>query len=434
MAAYNSYTGATDTTALANATIDRFIPAKMLAVATYNAQLYNLAEKVDIPAGESNTVTFIKYNHLALPSDPLSEGDSGSATAGTTSRVSCVTEAWGAWQIVSSLGQYIAKGSPADIYAERQGVQAARVLDREIVRQLMGATTVYYPGSITARSGIGANDTMTIQLMRKVRARMKRTGAPFYQGERHVMVAGPEVCADIAVIDPTVINAAIYQKWDLLVSGEIGELSGFRIVESNTIPQLAAVATAPTTGLDSVAGSEVTLATATYYVSVTLNDTDGFETGFYPIGVGRAVDGTAGKQVVTIATPSLPTGYSSFNIYIGTNSAGTDAKLIGERKAAATTYRIASSGTSTNNLTYSTTGRIVGVSPASGVTVHPVFFFGQGFFKCTKIKNITTYRTNGASKSDPLNRFQTLGWVIEGFRACITDQTYGGKIEVASLN
>lgn len=430
MAAYSGYSSATDTTALANATIDRFIPAKMLAVATYNAQLYNLAEKVDIPPGESNTVTFIKYNHLALPTDPLSEGDSGSATAGTTSRVSCTTEAWGAWQIVSSLGQYIAKGSPADIYAERQGVQAARVLDREIVRQLMGATTVYYPGTITARSGIGANDTITIQLMRKVRARLKRTGAPFYSGERHVMVAGPEVCADIAVIDPTVINAAIYQKWDLLVSGEIGELSGFRIVESNTIPQLAAVATAPTTALASTTGSETALADASYYVSVTLNDTDGFETGFYPICTVR----TTSSQIVTVATPSLPTGYASFNIYIGTNSAGTDAKLIGERKAASTTWRITGNGAGSNNLTYSTTGRIVGVSPATGVTVHPVFFFGQGFFKCTKIKSITTYRTNGAQKSDPLNRFQTLGWVIEGFRALITDQTYGGKMEVASLN
>lgn len=432
--AYNGYSSATDTTALANATIDRFIPAKMLAVATYNAQLYNLAEKVDIPPGESNTVTFIKYNHLALPTSPLSEGDSGTATAGTTSRVSCTTEAWGAWQIVSSLGQYIAKGSPADIYAERQGVQAARVLDREIVRQLMGATTVYYPGTITARSGIGANDTMTIQLMRKVRARLKRTGAPFYQGERHVMVAGPEVCADIAVIDPTVINAAIYQKWDLLVSGEIGELSGFRIVESNTIPQLAAVATAPTTAVTTATGSETRAADdGTYYISVTLNDTDGFETGFYPVGTGRAIATT--NVILTVATPSsIPTGYSSFNIYVGTNSSGAGATLIAERiTATSTTYRISGNG-SGGSLTYSTTGRVVGISPATGVTVHPVFFFGQGFFKCTKIKSITTYRTNGASKSDPLNRFQTLGWVIEGFRALITDQTYGGKMEVASLN
>lgn len=434
MAAYSGYTSATDTTAVANATIDRFIPAKMLEVATYNAQLYNLCPHVQIPPGESQTVTFIKYNHLALPTTPLAEGDSGTATAGTTSRVSCVTEPWGAWQIVSSLGQYIAKGSPADIYATRQGVQAARVIDREIVRQLMGATTKYYPGTITTRAGITSTDTISYTLLRKVRARMKRTGAPFYQGNKHVMVAGPEVCADLVTVDPTMINAILYQKFDILVSGEIGEIAGFRIVESNTIPQLTNIATAPTTAVTTVTGSETRMADdATYYVSVTANDTDGFETGFYPIGTGRVVATT--NVIVTVATPSsLPTGYSSFNIYIGTASTGVGATLIKERAAANITYRISGNGSDTNGIAYSTTGRTVGISPTSGVTVHPVFFFGSEFYKCTQIKKIETYRTNGASKSDPLNRYQTLGWVIEGFKALITDQTFGGMIEVASSN
>jgi N4-gp56 family major capsid protein len=432
--AYTGYTPATDTSAVANATIDRFIPAKMLEVAKYNAQLYNLCPHVNIPPGESQTVTFIKYNHLALPTTPLAEGDSGTPIAGTTSRVSCVTEPWGAWQLVSSLGQYIAKGSPADIYATRQGVQAARVIDREIVRVLNGATRLFYPDANLSRSTLGATDTISYKLLRKVRAYMKRTGAPFYQGEKHVIVAGPEVCADLVTVDPTMINAILYQKFDILVSGEIGEIAGFRIVESNTIPSFSALATAPTTAVTTVTGAETRAdVDGNYYISVTANDLNGFEVGYYPIGTVRAIATT--NVVLTVATPAqLPTGYGSFNIYLGTQADGSDATLQMERAAVNTTYRISGNGSNALGIARSTSGRIVGVSPATGVTVHPVFFFGSEFFKCTQIKEIQTYRTSGAQKSDPLNRYQTLGWVIEGFRAVITDQTFGGKIEVASQN
>ncbi|MDW5378964.1 hypothetical protein R6258_18810, partial [Halomonas sp. HP20-15] len=91
-------------------------------------------------------------------------------------RVTCVTEPWGAWQIVSSLGQYIAKGSPVDIYANRQGVQAGRTIDRKICRPLLRATTVYYPvSSYVTRASLTATDTISYRVLRRIRAYMKRT-------------------------------------------------------------------------------------------------------------------------------------------------------------------------------------------------------------------------------------------------------------------
>ena len=432
MAAYSGYTVglATGTSAVANATIDRFIPAKMLEVATYNAQLYNLCPHIQIQQGESQTVTFIKYHHLALPTTPLAEGDSGDPIAGTTSRVSCVTEPWGAWQIVSSLGQYIAKGSPVDIYATRQGVQAGRTIDREIVRQLMGATKVAYPDAITTRAGITATDTISYKMLRKLRAYMKRTGAPFYNGNKHVIVAGPEVCADLVTVDPTMINAIIYQKYDVLVSGEVGEISGFRIVESNTMPSLVLLASANSTvtNEETAGGGGTDVPDATYTVITTANNTDGFEVGFY---ASQTV--TTSTDYIKIVTPAAVPGYSSFNHYVGLSAEAATLQV--ERAAASAEYSITANGlATTNGVALSTTGRIVGVAPATGVTVHPFFFFGNEFFKCTQIKKIETHRTNGAQKSDPLNRYQTLGWVIEGFRALITDQTFGGVGYVATQN
>lgn len=422
----------TTTTQTVNATIDRWMPARQLEVAMYNTQWYGLLKHEKLPKGESNVATFHRYPHLALPTSTLSEGDSGTAQQLSTERVSVSTQTHGAHVIVSSLAQYITRGSPLDTAAERLGVQQARVVDREITRQAMGATTKYYPGAITARSGIGANDVITSTLMKKVRARLKRAGAHYYQGSQFVMICGPEVCADMRN-DTLFVQAATYQKWDVLTSEEQGTWHGFRIVESNTIPSFSYISTSPTFAQAATSG-DTALADATYYGIVTANDTNGFEVGFYA-GSGAIGGGATSGEIITCATPaSLPTGYSSFNIYLGTQSDYSDCKLQSEKVAANTTFRISTNGAGTNGIVYSTSGRIVGVAPASGVTVHPVWFFGSEFMRCTEIEGVKTYRTSGAQKSDPLNRYSTVGWVMEGFAALITDQTEGGCIEVATLN
>jgi N4-gp56 family major capsid protein len=422
----------TTTTNTSNATIDRWMPAKQLEVAKYTTQWYGLLPHVKIPKGESKTVTFHKYPHLDLPTSTLSEGSSGSSQQLSTERVSVSTQTHGAYVEVSSLAEYITRGSPLATAAERLGVQQARVIDREITRQAMGATTKYYPGSITARSGIGANDVITSTLMKKVRARLKRAGAHYYEGSKFVMICGPEVCADMRN-DTLFISAVTYQKWDVLVSEEQGEWHGFRVVESNTIPSFNYISTSPTFAQAATSG-DTAVADDTWYGIVTANDDDGFETGFYA-GSGAIGGGATSGEIITCATPaSLPTGYSSFNIYLGLESDYSDCTLQSEKVAANTTFRISGDGLGSNGIEYTSTGRVVGVSPASGIEVHPIWFFGSEFMKCTEIEAVKTYRTSGADKQDPLNRYSTVGWVMEGFAALITDQNEGGCIEVATLN
>jgi N4-gp56 family major capsid protein len=349
MAAFGGSTGGTTTTDLANVTIDRFIPAKTLEVAKYNAVLYQLARHQPIPKGESNTVTFIKTNHLALPNNPLGEGDSGNATKMSTSRVSCVTEAWGAWVAISSLGAYIARDSPPTRAAERLGVNSARTIDREIVRQLLSGTNVFFGGTATSRAGLGVNDVITTALMRKVRARLKRAGAPFYDGNKHAFVAGPEVVADIGA-DPTFVNAASYQRYDVLTSGEVGLWMGFRINESNTIPSIVGggaagatvttpVATLPETAINTSA------AATNVDILVTSNDVDGFEHTFYTL-VGTT--NVAIGDIVQVVLPALPGTETSFNVYMTAQAATTpDLKTLAlqaERIAGGVTLRITGNG------------------------------------------------------------------------------------------
>jgi len=440
MAAFSNASGGTTTTQLANTTIDRYIPARTLEVAKYTAVLYNLARKEKIPKGESNTFTFIKTNHLALPTAPLAEADSGNATAMSTFRVSGVTEPWGAWVAISSLGAYIARDSPAERASQRLGVNAARTIDREGVRQLLSGTNVFFGGSANTRAGLGANDVITTALMRKVRARMKRTGAPFYEGNKHVIVCGPEVAADI-MADQTAVDAAVYQKYDVLTSGEQGMWMGFRITESNTIPSLTnGGAHGLTVTSPAASGTETAVngASTTYVdLMITSNDADGFEDVFY------ALYGTttlASGDVVVFTLPALPGTATSWNVYMTAQAATAAPELVtlslqGERLAPGVIHITGNGLTAAGTgLLATTTGRIAGVPPATGVTVHPVFFFGSEYFTCTEIGKIETPRSKGPQKNDPLDRYETIGWKIEGFRFLITDHSFGGRMEVASLN
>jgi N4-gp56 family major capsid protein len=428
MAAPSSMTGKTQT---ANATPDRYMPLRALEVRDYNMQWYGLLPHVKVPEGNSDTVTFHRWPHLALPTAELAEGDNGTPQQLSTERVTCVLQTHGAHVKVSSLSEKITIGSPKAVAADRLGVQQARVVDREITRQAMGATTKYYPGAVTARSGLGVSDTISSVLMKKVRARLRRAGAPAYSGNRFVMIAGPEVCADMQN-DSLFLNAAAYQKWEVLVSSELGEWHGFRIVESNTVPSFVLLSSTNATVTDEATGSgETDLDDDTYYVLMTANDTDGFETGFYAIQ-----SATLSGDVLQVITPAAPTGYSSFNIYVGTDSTGIDATLQYERAAASTTFRITANGVAASGtaVTYGTTGRIPGVAPASGVTVHPVWFFGAEFMKCTELSKVQWHRVTTPDSNNPLLRYMSVGWVLEGFRALITDQSFGGCIEVATAN
>jgi N4-gp56 family major capsid protein len=442
MAAFAGATGGTTTTALANATIDRYIPARTLEVAKYTSVLYNLARKQPIPKGESNTVTFIKTNHLALPTSPLGEADSGNATALSTSRVSCVTEAWGAWVAISSLGQYVARDSPAVRAAERLGVNAARTIDREIVRQLLSGTNVYYGGIATTRLGLTINDIITTALMRKVRARMKRTGAPFYENNKHALVCGPEVVADI-MADPTAIDAQVYSKYEQLAAGEMGLWMGFRIHESNTIPSItnggahnATITTPAAAGVETALNASG--GNTDVDILITTNDVDGFENVFYTLAGDTTM---ANGDIISVVLPALPGTATSFNVYMTAQHATTPVlstmNLQIERVLGGVTLHITGNGLidgAGTGVLGTTTGRIGGVTPFTGVTVHPVFFFGTEYFVVTEIGKIMTPRSSGAQKSDPLDRFETIGWKMEGFRTVITDHSFGGRMEVASLN
>jgi N4-gp56 family major capsid protein len=72
-------------------------------------------------------------------------------------------------------------------------------------------------------------------------------------------------------------------------------------------------------------------------------------------------------------------------------------------------------------------------APTSGITVYPVFIFGQEAFASLKLEGVQWLRPTGADKADQLDLMRVIGWkVMEGWT--ILDQRKMARIECAASN
>lgn len=430
----------TGTVVLANATIDRYMVARLLEVAMYNMTLGRLGRKVPVPKGESTTVSFTRVEHLALPLAPALEGVTPPATPMSTTRVTCVLEQWIQWVDITDVAEMTVRYQPFQRALERLGIAAARVWDRECYRVLLGGTNVFFPGTVTARSGLTTASFPDTRTLRRVRAALKNAGAPFYDGRRYAGVCDSYNAMDIQA-DATFVDSAVYQDRGVLTDAELGVWMGTRWNETNVFPILVLNAnTNATNAAVAGNGTETLLIDDDYYVRITGNNASGFETDFWAILAAFA----STADVLEITLPAAPAGITSFNVYVGLLADGTDLRLHAERVAAAGKVRVSGNGSGTDTFNASgygtlihaafdaTTGRIAGVAPATGVSVHTMFVFGSDYFAVTELEAIRTLRAPaGASKSDPADQHRPIAWK-SFMKACITDHTFGAKIECAT--
>ena len=83
--------GETDFATLQNDAVT-FIAEKTLMVAHKAVRLYQLADKAQLPEGNSKTFQFTRYERLPLPNTPLSDGVTPGNTQMTISTVTAIAE------------------------------------------------------------------------------------------------------------------------------------------------------------------------------------------------------------------------------------------------------------------------------------------------------------------------------------------------------
>lgn len=415
---------------LTDAIIERYMYEKTLSIATKNLVFWKLGRMVAIPAGQSKTITFERFERLVAPKSPLSEGVTPTGKKMTVTKVPAIAEQWGDFVTLTDVVELTLRHQPVQRAIELIGLDAAETVDREVQRVLMAGTNDFFPNGKT-RATLTESDVVNTSLMRKVVASLRRGGAPAFEGNRFVGVCDPECSMDVQA-DGTFVPAAQYSNLKALQEAEVGIWGGVRWMESNNIPVVTSHVSDldPTTMSTPVADNGSTgLAAGDYTIRlVGLNETYGFETDF---GQAGATQTAAAGDAVLFTVPTMPTGVSSVNVYVKKDT-GSFTLQATDIAAKAYSLNLGGDQTSTTGIAYSSSGRVALEIPAASVNVHTMYIFGKEYYSVCELKGIQVLRTPpGPQKGDELDQRRSIGWKCF-FKAVITNDLFGAHIECAS--
>ena len=428
--------------------IENYIADETLPLARRQLVAYQFGDPLTLPQGRGTTYTAFRYNRVSLPFAPLSEGVAPVGQSMTIASVSAVAQQWGDRITITDVAELTIKHPLFKKATELVSLQLAETLERNCFNTLMAGTQVNYVNTRGSRAAIVAGDVLDTTTVIRTNAALETLGAPRYMGDEmldtksDVDAGGAKASSDpramphySAIVHPlvvgdfrqqaTVITAWSYSDLNRLYNYEVGEWGGIRFCKSNLVPSFTGVAQ-----LTGTAGTAGSLATNSYFITVTASDTQNqYESRIYQVSGAIAVTGPNGS--VSVVLPAL-VGFT-FNVYIGLTS--SPANL-------ATTVSGPTSGPLTGQATQlapNTTVVLTGIgvaqvppaAPTTGITVYPTFVLGRGAYGQVVLDNAKFSYLTGADKSDPLNQLRIIGWKAF-YGTLIENQQFFARIESAS--
>jgi N4-gp56 family major capsid protein len=409
------------------ADIEAYIADKTLPLARRQLVVYQFGDPLTLPKGRGLTYTATRYNRVALPFAPLSEGVPPVGEIMTIGQVTATALQWGDKITITDVAEMTIKHPLFKKAIELLGLQVAETLERNTFNNLMGGAQINYVNSRGARASLVAGDVMNIHELNRAYAMLVTLGAPRYSGDEmtdtklEADAGGSKASSDprkmphyVAVIHPFVAgdlreNQPIQYAWsqsdiNRLYNYELGEWSGIRFCMSNLVPSFVGNAQ-----INPGIAATGTLATGNYFIVVTGSDTQNqYEQQIYLVSASTAVVGPNGS--LTVALPS--TANYTWSVYVGTTNAPVNLGLSASGPTSGPLQGQATqlAGGQTVTITGLGSAQIPPASPSAGVTVYPNFIFGRGAYGQIMLDDVKFTYLKEADKSDPLNQLRVAGW------------------------
>ena len=409
------------------ADIEAYIADKTLPLARRQLVVYQFGDPLTLPKGRGVTYTATRYNRVALPYAPLSEGVPPVGEIMTIGQVTATALQWGDKITITDVAEMTIKHPLFKKAIELLGLQVAETLERNTFNNLMGGAQINYVNSRGARSLLVAGDVMNIHELNRAYAALLTLGAPRYNGDEMTDTkleadsGGAKASSNprtmphyVAVIHPFVAgdlreNQPIQYAWsqsdiNRLYNYELGEWSGIRFCMSNLVPSFTGNAQ-----INPGIANTGSLATANYFIVVTGQDTQNqYESQIYLVSNSTAIVGPNGS--LTVALPST-SGYT-WSVYIGTTNAPANLGLcaLGPTSGPLQGQATQLAGNQTVTITGIGTTQIPPASPSATVTVYPSFIFGRGAYGQVMLDDVKFTYLKEPDKSDPLNQLRVAGW------------------------
>lgn len=434
------------------AAVRRQLSREVLPLVQRSLVAYQFATKKKMEKGAGVTWTATRFNRLPLPFAPLSEGVPPVGENLSISQVTGVALQWGDKVTLTDVAVTTTLYNLIEQARRLLRVQVAELHERNTYQALLGGTQVNYVNSRGSRALLQAGDVMDVTTINRTYADLENIGAPFYNGQlepdikrdithgareanktstmaadHYVAITSPLVEQDLRQ-NSTIVTAWSYSDHSKLYINEVGYWAGIIFTKSNMLPRWTGVALVAATG-----GTAGALATDTYQIQVTGTDTlNQFgEQLIYQITTGISVTGPTGS--ISLTMPSTA-GYT-YSVYVGKGAAPTQ---LGLSVSGPTSGPLSGNAT---QIAPSTAVVITGLgafqippaAPATGVTVYPTFVFGQEYFACLQLEEITFTFLGDADKSDPINQLRVIGWKdFQGY--IVLNQSFGARIESSVSN
>lgn len=389
---------------------------EVLAIAEKATVFADLGDDVTMPDGEGKTFSAQRYERLALPMAPLTEGITPDSTPLNVTSVSGVLEQWGLVVSLTDVAQMTTKHPAMQMARDRLGTAGAELVDREVQKVLAGGGTLVIAGSKASVSLLVAGDVVNTDLLSKTLADLRQLGAPSYQGGLYAGVVDPYVEQDIAK-DATFVSSHTYAETEALMNAEIGRWRGVRWKRSNMIPIVTQVTTANVTQAAADAGAPQAgeanfTAGATVNVQATLLDP---ATGFTSaVTTLRPVTNAGAFTVAVTIASAAPTG--AYGIYVsgeGTTAIPSYQVTVNHVSGTADTRTFIKSGipNGANRFVASTSGALAPPAPPATGNVHTSYIFGKSAFAVPRLgaKLEATITPPTATDSDPLKQRRKAG-------------------------
>lgn len=424
-----------------SADIEAYIAEKTLPLVQKQLVAYEFGTKLRLPKNRGTTYTASRYDRVTVPVAALSEGVPPVGEQMDVVQVSATAQQWGDTITVTDVADLTIKHPIFETAINLIKIQMAETLERNTFNNLMAGTQINYVNSRGARASLLSGDVLSPHEVDRMVGALRTIGAPEFDGQTETdakLKVGGKARGNshyAAIIHPLVEqdmreNSAVVTAWsysdiERLYNNEIGQWGGVRFTRSNMVPSFTGVA-----AVSGTAGTSGSLATGTYYVQVTANDTTlNYESRIYQVSAGISVTGPNGSISVTV--PST-TGFT-YNVYIGTTTSPTHlAKSSSGPNTGPLSGQAAQIAPGTTvTLTDTGLSQTPPAAPATGVTVYPTFVFGKDAYGIVALDDAKFSFLRVADKSDPLNQLRVVGWKAF-YGTIITNQNFFGRIEGTS--
>ena len=194
------------------------------------------AQKRPIPKNGGKKIEFRKFASLPKALTPLTEGVTPDGKKLSVTAIEAEVAQYGDYIVQSDVLELTSIDNTIVEATKVLGKQAGLTLDTVDRNVLQSGTNVMYAPkgdgtAVTTRTGLDATCVLTVDLVKRVVAFLKKNNAPKINGD-YVAIIHPNVAYDLQS-DPAWIDAHKYAQPENIYNGELGKIAGVRFVESS---------------------------------------------------------------------------------------------------------------------------------------------------------------------------------------------------------